>query len=80
MKELKDLIETLPPDLKKEVEDFVEFLLEKKSKKQGKRLSQDWAGALKEFRDQFTSLGLQKKTIEWREEIEKYWEAFSFSS
>jgi len=68
MEELKDLIETLPPDLKKEVEDFVKFLLEKRAKRRGNRLSQDWAGALKEFRNQFTSLELQKKAIEWREE------------
>ncbi len=68
MEELKDLIETLPPDLKKEVEDFVKFLLEKRAKRRGNRLSQDWAGALKEFRNQFTSLELQKKATEWREE------------
>jgi hypothetical protein len=28
--ELKELIEKLPPDLQKEVKDFVEFLVEKK--------------------------------------------------
>jgi hypothetical protein len=25
----------------------------------------DWAGGLREYRDQFTSLQLQKKALEW---------------
>jgi len=29
-------------------------------------LRQDWAGALKEYRDQYTALDLQKKALEWR--------------
>lgn len=63
---VKDLIKALPPDLQREVEDFVRFLLEKRVKKRGKILRQDWAGALRDFRDQFTSLELQKKALEWR--------------
>ncbi len=27
---------------------------------------QDWAGALKDFRDKYTSLDLQKKSLDWR--------------
>jgi hypothetical protein len=42
------------------------FLLEKQEKKSGRKLRQDWAGALKEYRDQYTSLELQKKALEWR--------------
>lgn len=63
---VKDLIKALPPELQREVEDFVRFLLEKRVKKRGKILRQDWAGALRDFRDQFTSLELQKKALEWR--------------
>jgi hypothetical protein len=33
--QLQSEIEKLPSDLKKEVEDFIEFLLEKEKKKQG---------------------------------------------
>jgi len=63
---VQDLVKVLPPDLQKEVEDFVRFLIEKRLKRQGKRLRQDWAGALRDYRDQYTSLELQKKVLEWR--------------
>jgi len=66
MSTLKELIEQLPPELEDEVRDFVEFLLEKKAKKRGRKLRQDWAGALRDYRDQYTSLELQKKALEWR--------------
>lgn len=66
MKTLEEKIKELPPELQKDVFDFVEFLLEKRAKKRGKRLCQDWAGALRDYRDQYTSLELQKKALEWR--------------
>lgn len=65
-KMIEELIKELPPELRKEVEDFVEFLLAKHSRKRGRYLRQDWAGALKEYREQYTSLELQKKALEWR--------------
>jgi len=65
-KALKELIEELPPDLHGEVRDFVEFLLERRARKNGRMLRQDWAGALRHHRDQYTSLELQKKALEWR--------------
>ena len=55
MSVLKELIEKLPPELQKEVEDFVEFLLERKVHRKQKRLRLSWAGALREYRDRFTS-------------------------
>ena len=66
MKTLEKLIEELPDDYKQEVMDFIEFLLEKRIKKAGKRLRQDWAGALEFYKDKYTSLELQKKALEWR--------------
>ncbi len=66
MRSIEEIIKELPPELQKEVEDFVKSLLEKRLSKKGKKLRQDWAGALKEFRNQFTSLELQKKALEWR--------------
>lgn len=65
MENLKGLIEKLPPELSQEVSDFIEFLLKKRARSKGK-LKLDWAGGLREFRDQFTSLELQKKALEWR--------------
>jgi len=66
MQALKDLIEQLPPDLQKEVRDFVAFLLERRRRKYGRKLRQDWAGALRNYRDQYTALELQRKALEWR--------------
>ena len=63
---LATMIEGLPPDLQQEVEDFVVFVERRRARKPGGRLRQDWGGALKDVRDQFTSIELQKKTLEWR--------------
>ena len=68
MSKLKELIEQLPPDLQEEVVDFVEFLLEKKCQKSKRRLRLDWAGGLKEYSDHYTSLELQKKSLDWWED------------
>ena len=70
MTALEKLIEELPPDLRQEVEDFARFLLTTKvsSSKTGgrqKKLRLSWAGALSEYRDRFTSIELQKKSLEW---------------
>ncbi len=66
MKTIEEKIKELPPELQKEVEDFVQFLLEKRARKYGRKLRQDWAGALRDYRNQYTSLELQKKALEWR--------------
>lgn len=67
MNTLESLIKQLPRELQEEVKDFVEFLLNKKQrKKEGKKLKQDWAGALEEYRDRYTALELQKKALQWR--------------
>jgi len=65
MKTLKELVEQLPPDLQQEVKDFVEFLLEKRAKKQKGELKLDWRGALRDLRDKYTSVDLQHKVLEW---------------
>jgi len=65
MQTLKELIDQLPPELQREVRDFAEFLLEKHRRRPRRRLRLDWAGGLKEYRDQYTSLELQKKALEW---------------
>jgi len=65
MKSIEEKIKELPPELQQEVEDFVEFLIEKRARKPARKLRQDWAGALRDYRDQFTSLEFQKKAFEW---------------
>jgi hypothetical protein len=68
MGKIEEMVRNLPPDLQKEVEDFIQFLLNKQKRKPAKKLRQDWAGALKDYRDKYTSLELQKKALEWRED------------
>lgn len=65
-KTLENLIRELPPELRGEVEEFVLFLLEKRRQRAQRKLRQDWAGALRDYRDQYTSLELQAKALEWR--------------
>jgi uncharacterized protein DUF2281 len=65
MKTLEELMRELPPELQQEVHDFAKFLFETRVRPKHRKLSLNWAGALAEFRDQFTSLDLQKKALEW---------------
>lgn len=65
MKTVEELIKELPPELQQEVYDFAKFLLESKVPPRQKKLRMTWAGALREFRDKFTSIELQKKALEW---------------
>ncbi|MBM4293821.1 MAG: DUF2281 domain-containing protein [Deltaproteobacteria bacterium] len=66
MKTLEDKIQELPPELRQEVSDFVEFLLEKRRRKSLGKPRFDWAGALRDLREQYTSVELQHKILEWR--------------
>ena len=60
-------ISKLPPHEQNEVIDFVDFLENRgKNKiKQNKTLELNWFGGLKEYKDKYTSLELQKKALEW---------------
>lgn len=68
MKMIDDVFSKLPPELQQEVLDFAHFLLEKRTRKAGRTLRQGWAGALSNYKDQYTSLDLQKKSSEWRDD------------
>lgn len=63
---LGERIRELPPELRREVEDFVEFLHEKRLKRHRRRPEFRWAGALKDLRGKYTSVELQHKVSEWR--------------
>ena len=65
-KTLQELMQDLPPEMRAEVRDFVEFLLNKKSRGGKGSLRQDWAGALRDHREQYTSLELQRHALAWR--------------
>ena len=63
-KPIEELVQELPPEAQIEVRDFVEFLLIKHGRRTGRSLRQDWAGALREYRDRYTSLELQGKALD----------------
>jgi hypothetical protein len=67
MIKIEEMVKNLPPDLHQEIEDFIEFLINKRVQKPAGKLRQDWADALKDYRNKYTSLELQKKALEWRE-------------
>ncbi len=67
-KTLPDIIKDLPPAEQKAVRDFAEFLATKHQQKAIKKLRQNWVGILRDYREQYTSLDLQKKALEWRNE------------
>ena len=62
---LIEMIVSLPPELQREVQEFVTALVETRVRPRQKYLQLTWAGGLREFRDRFTSLELQRKALEW---------------
>jgi len=66
MKTIEEMFRELPSELQREVLDFIEFLNHRRAGRRGKKLRQDWAGSLGDYRDQYTSLDLQKRALEWR--------------
>jgi hypothetical protein len=63
---LEELFRQLPPELQQEVRDFAHYLLDTKVRRKQRYLRLSWAGGLSDLRDQYTSLELQKKALEWR--------------
>ena len=66
MASVEKMIQDLPPDMRKEAMDFIEFLHYKyKNNKKDHKFNFSWVGALKDLRDQYTSVELQHKSLEW---------------
>lgn len=65
MPSLEDRIKDLPPDLRREVEDFVDFLIDRRILHPRGKMKFAWEGALADLRDQYTSVELQHKILEW---------------
>jgi hypothetical protein len=65
---IKSKLDELPEDLRKEVYDFMEFLLQKHGSSKAKKgkFKFDWEGGLSELKDKYTSVELQHKSLEWR--------------
>lgn len=65
MKSLEEIIFLLPPELKQEVKNFAEYLLETKVQPKQKFLRLSWRGALSDMRDEHTSVELRHKALDW---------------
>jgi len=67
-KEIEEKMGELPEDLRREILDYLEFLLKKYKGKetQTKKFKFDWEGGLSEIREEFTSVELQHKASGWR--------------
>jgi len=67
-KEILYKIKKLPEELKKQVLDYINFLINanRKKKTSKRKFKFDWEGGLSEFRHKFTSVELQDKISEWR--------------
>ena len=64
-KRIEDKIRKLSPDLRKEVEDFVQSLLEGRARQPKKQLKLRWRGALRDLKDKYTSVELQHRILQW---------------
>ena len=60
-------INELPIALQQEVLHYIEYLLQKYPQpKKSAQFRFDWEGGLSDLREQFTSVDLQHKALEWR--------------
>ena len=62
-------INKLPPNLLLDLEEYVNKLSKKKPNSKKWKLNQNWAGALKEYKSQYTSIELQKKALDWHSDL-----------
>lgn len=73
---IKNKIDSLPEDLRLEIENYIEFLLHKYNltttkeehinQKKNSKPTFSWAGELKELKKKYTSVELQHLISEWR--------------
>lgn len=67
---LPELVQELPPEAQEVVRELVELLLARTKAdivpQPQQPLRQDWAGALRAYRGQYTSLDLQRAALDWR--------------
>ena len=67
METIEEKILQLPKELQQEIMDFIDFLIAKRTQRKRKKPNLGWVGGLKEYRDRYSSLELQKKALEWRD-------------
>ena len=67
---INEMINELAPGQQTEVRDFVEFLLAKQRASPNQKPQFDWAGALKDMRDDYTAVDLQHEIVRLRSQAE----------
>ena len=70
VKPIDEMVNELTPGQQAEVRDFVELLLAKQRSSSRRKPRFDWAGALKDMREDYTSVDLQHEITRWRSEVE----------
>jgi hypothetical protein len=65
IKSIETKINKLTPDLIDELDHYLDYLINRKSSRRTKKLTQNWAGGLKG--ENFNSVDLQKKALDWRQ-------------
>jgi hypothetical protein len=70
IKSLEELFKQLPPENQREVRSYIEFLIARQEARARRQPQFDWAGALADLRDQYSSVDLQHQITDWRSELE----------
>ncbi len=70
MPNIEEQINELPPELQREVHDFIEFLLARHSHTRRQTPKFSWRGSLSNLRDQYHSVELQHQIAHWRNDFE----------
>jgi hypothetical protein len=65
---LEELIKELPPEMHQEAEDYISFLIDRRARRPKGDLNLDWIGALEDMSDQYSSVELQHKILDWWDE------------
>lgn len=65
IKNIETKLNQLTPGLIDELDHYLDYLINKKTARRTKKLTQDWAGGLKG--ENYNSIELQKKALDWRQ-------------
>jgi hypothetical protein len=70
LRAMEELFRQLPPENRREVQSYIEFLIAKQEARARRPPRFDWAGALSELQGQYSSVELQHQISDWRGEAE----------
>lgn len=65
IKKIETKLNQLSPGSIEELNRYLDYLINKKTKQQPRKLKQDWAGGLKDI--PYSATELQKKALDWRQ-------------